>query len=1513
MDSEDIPEFLRTLEVAETALLGWGLVDGFFAGRELEERADAFLEQRSSRDAASEFSSGWDLVEALLDAQLLWKLPNSDRYRTRMSEGVRLFASLRQIFPDPQSVAWRTAPTLVADYRFVLRSRLYPQRNITPDDVFQFVRQDTNLSPGAEAVVRAILTSGGEVRDVSGFQARAIRRLLTCASEESATGTVISAGTGSGKTLAFYLPAFAHMFASVSGDYWTKVLAIYPRNELLKDQLREALVNARKMRPVLHQHGKRGIAIGALYGDVPTSGNDVLSDDKWRRIQIDGSAAYICPFVNCPTCLEAMGWLRTDVEQGVERLICTRRDCGDSVGSDEIRLTRSRMLSTPPDILFTSTEMLNQRLASSRYARLLGIGLRSDRRPQFLLLDEAHSYEGVHGAHVAMLIRRWRRLSNAQPHFVGLSATLADAPRFFAELVGIGPGSVAEITPLSEEMTASDAEYLLALRGDPSSGTSLLSTTIQASMLLRRIIAPRHANPYFGSKVFVFTDDLDVTNRLYFNLLDAEGWDSFGRRNTRQTGSLANLRSHVLPASRERLDAGQNWELVERCGHLLAPGVQARVGRTSSQDTGVSADADIVVATSTLEVGLDDPEVGAVLQHKSPHSSAAFLQRKGRAGRRRGTRPWTVVVLSDFGRDRAAYQSYDQLFSPSLPPRHLPLGNRAVLRMQAALVLLEWLARRVSAMGDPWADFSQPARDADSRSRHEVYARHLAGLLENETARSEFAEHLQRTLFLDEWDTRSVLWDGPRSIFMEAVPTLLRRLEAEWQRADGSREPFSFWKPLPEFIPSSLFSDLLLPEVSVRVPAFGASLAHVESMPLAQALRDFSPGRVSRRFGTYHSGQRHWVSPGTGGDVALDSFCRAGDRQNLGSFRYVGDNTTIDIRTFKPFALDLSACPPDVQQSSNSILDWRTELVLTGDGIDADLPTPSPWDSILQSLRFHTHHAASPIELRRFALGATATIGRGTGRPVEQYLRFVEPSPDGEPEPVALGFVADVDAIEVVFAYPTALHRLCAADARLSRSMRAARFRDEVRQSPHLNGIANVFQRDLVAQAYLSSIVTEALRGEISLESAETTIYRDVVLGMLRQVLETLFQWDDSQGITPGGTQTVPRRLDELTHLVATPECRAVLHEAARMLWSPIDEEWETFLRSRFKATLGAALVEAAHNLCPRMETGALSVELHALRTPATTRGERDTTDTIWLSENTIGGGGFVEEFLNRYMSDPRTFMRFLDAAIGASDLEVVGDELCRILEFVSSPDERDVALSGAFADLRAVDSYRDISEAVVRLRTRLTERGVTPISTLLVSLSARVLQQGTSDATDQYLGRLVRNWLAAEQVLGVDIEARVFALARSGSPDLELALQVPPPSDPDSQAAASWRYSVLHGLLWPRGAQVRAGTLVVPNQFAASEDCDRLLVAAALRARRPRVELTASDWFEQMASEIVQHGSVELAAETNAAQALSEAIHRVASEPIDSEILLTHARLVGLRRDAQYLIAEFDLPEAFQ
>ncbi len=122
-----------------------------------------------------------------------------------------------------------------------------------------------------------------------------------------------------------------------------------------------------------------------------------------------------------------------------------------------------------------------------------------------------------------------------------------------------------------------------------------------------------------------------------------------------------------MPTSATRTASTGGWP--RHLGHEIDGDVQKQVGRTSSQDSGVARDADIVVATASLEVGFDDDRVGAVLQHKAPHDVAQFLQRKGRAGRNAATRPWTVVVLSDWGRDRDAWDAYDALFSPVVPPR----------------------------------------------------------------------------------------------------------------------------------------------------------------------------------------------------------------------------------------------------------------------------------------------------------------------------------------------------------------------------------------------------------------------------------------------------------------------------------------------------------------------------------------------------------------------------------------------------------------------------------------------------------------------------------------------------------------------------------------------------------------------------------------------------------------------------------------------------------------------------
>ena len=102
---------------------------------------------------------------------------------------------------------------------------------------------------------------------------------------------------------------------------------------------------------------------------------------------------------------------------------------------------------------------------------------------------------------------------------------------------------------------------------------------------------------------------------------------------------------------------------------------------------------------------------------------ASSSERAGRAANR-STRPWTVVVLSDWGRDQTAWDAYDAMFDPELPAKSLPLDNRYVQRIQSVYALLDWLSQQVGAYarrGSIWSDLTGPAdvlaRTADGSSR----------------------------------------------------------------------------------------------------------------------------------------------------------------------------------------------------------------------------------------------------------------------------------------------------------------------------------------------------------------------------------------------------------------------------------------------------------------------------------------------------------------------------------------------------------------------------------------------------------------------------------------------------------------------------------------------------------------------------------------------------------------------------------------------------------------------------
>jgi hypothetical protein len=115
-------EVLSDLERAEARLLAWGVVDGAMS----EEEILALIEQATVHHGLAELPD--DVLEDLIGRRLVFEVSDiHGGYRTRMAEAVRLFARLRQWM---HGRAWPDAPTLVADFRFDVRPRAYPRRNI---------------------------------------------------------------------------------------------------------------------------------------------------------------------------------------------------------------------------------------------------------------------------------------------------------------------------------------------------------------------------------------------------------------------------------------------------------------------------------------------------------------------------------------------------------------------------------------------------------------------------------------------------------------------------------------------------------------------------------------------------------------------------------------------------------------------------------------------------------------------------------------------------------------------------------------------------------------------------------------------------------------------------------------------------------------------------------------------------------------------------------------------------------------------------------------------------------------------------------------------------------------------------------------------------------------------------------------------------------------------------------------------------------------------------------------
>src|SRR5579862_5601930 len=264
---------------------------------------------------------------------------------------------------------------------------------------------------------------------------------------------------------------------------------------------------------------------------------------------------------------------------------------------------RAAMLREPPDILITTPESLFL-LLTSRARELL-------RSVDTLILDEVHAVAGTkRGAHLALSVERLEALAAQPLQRIGLSATqrpLEEIGRFVSggrpiELVDAG---VAKELDLEVVVPVEDMR-------EPRLGASAAEPPTPSGKTERLTALP-------GETREEGWESRSIWPSIYPALVDLV-------RAHRSTIVFVNNRRLA-----ERLALRLN-ELAEEEIARADHGSLAREQRTQIEEDLKAGRIPCLVATSSLELGIDMGAVDLVIQVESPKSVARGLQRVGRAG-----------------------------------------------------------------------------------------------------------------------------------------------------------------------------------------------------------------------------------------------------------------------------------------------------------------------------------------------------------------------------------------------------------------------------------------------------------------------------------------------------------------------------------------------------------------------------------------------------------------------------------------------------------------------------------------------------------------------------------------------------------------------------------------------------------------------------------------------------------------------------------------------------------------
>ncbi len=327
-----------------------------------------------------------------------------------------------------------------------------------------------------------------------------------------------------------------------------------------------------------------------------TRGTSVLYVSPLKALAVDVERNLRAPLVGVTQTAKRLGLDPPDISVGVRS--------GDTPPAQ-----RRAMLRTPPDILITTPESLFLLLTSAARETLAQVNT--------VIVDEVHAIAGSkRGAHLALSLARLDQLTDKPAQRIGLSATVRPPEEVGRFLVGNAPITIVrppapKTFDLSVRVPVAD---MTDPGGDSDQPGSIWPHVDEAIVDL--VLEHRSS--------IVFANSRRLSERLTARLNETYA---------------ARLGEPVETEHKPPAQLGPSTEVIHGAEHLLA---RAHHGSVSKEQRAIIEDdlktgrLRCVVATSSLELGIDMGAVDLVVQVEAPPSVASGLQRVGRAGHQVG-------------------------------------------------------------------------------------------------------------------------------------------------------------------------------------------------------------------------------------------------------------------------------------------------------------------------------------------------------------------------------------------------------------------------------------------------------------------------------------------------------------------------------------------------------------------------------------------------------------------------------------------------------------------------------------------------------------------------------------------------------------------------------------------------------------------------------------------------------------------------------------------------------------